>query len=100
MSKAAALTAAYRWAIASRVAAAIVGGYVLTSAVTVLMALLWPAPKAEAVLWATLLSFTVYTVVVIWVFTTRTATRAWVGLVAGTALISALAWLLKTGAAA
>lgn len=90
-------TAAYRWAVASRIVAATLGGYALSSAATVLMAVLWPAPLAQAVLWATMLSFTVYAVVVIWVFCTRSATRAWGGMIVGTAVLSALSWWLKTG---
>ena len=97
MSKTTTLTPAYRWAVASRVAAAAFGGYALASAATVLMALLWPAPKAQSVLWATMLSFTVYTVAVIWVFTARTAMRAWLGMLAGIAVCSGLAWLLWLG---
>lgn len=93
------LSARYRWTVASRVAAAALGGYALSSAATVLMALLWPAPKAQAVLWATMLSFVIYTVVVIWAFTTRSATRAWAGMLIGTAVLAALAWLLKNGGA-
>lgn len=93
MSKAKALTPAYPWSVFSRVLAAALGGYALSSAATVLMTLLWPAPKAQAVLWATMLSFTVYTVVVIWAFCTPTAKRAWMGTLLGTAVLSGLAWL-------
>lgn len=97
MSKATTLTAAYRWSVASRVAAAVLGGYALASAVTVLLALLWPVPKAQGVLWATMLSFAIYTVAVIWVFCARSATRAWCGMALGTAVCAGLAWLLMLG---
>lgn len=93
MSKKLPITPAYRWAVASRVAAAALGGYALTSAATLLLALWWPAPRAQAVLWATMLSFTVYTVVVVWVFCTATARRAWGGVLIGTAVLCGLAWL-------
>lgn len=89
----------YRWAVASRVAAAIFGGYALVSALTVLLALVWPLPQAQALMASTMLSFTLYTVVVIWVFATRSATRAWVGLLAGTLVATSLCWLLRGGAA-
>lgn len=98
MSKTTTLAAAYRWSVASRVAAATLGGYGLASAATVLLALLWPVPRAQGVLWATMLSFAVYTVAVIWVFCTRSATRAWVGMAVGTAVCAGLAWLLILGA--
>lgn len=95
MSRSSPITPALRWAVAARVAAAALGGYTLTSAATVLLALLWPVPRAQAVLWATMLSFVIYTVVVIWAFTTRTAGRAWAGMVLGSAVCSLLAWLLR-----
>ena len=100
MSKAGALTPAYRWAVFSRVMAAVFGGYALSSAATVLIALLWPASKAQGLLWATQLSFVVYTVAIIWVFSTRSATRAWWGMVIGTVVCSGLAWLLQKGGGA
>lgn len=100
MSKASKLTAAYRWSVFSRVLAAAFGGYALASASTVLLALIWPVPRAQAVLWATMLSFTVYTVAVIWVFTTRSATRAWVGMLGSAAVCAAVAWVVKLGGVA
>lgn len=100
MSKALPLSRAYRLAVASRVVAAALGGYALTSAATVLLALVWPAPQTQAMLWASMLSFAIYSVVVIWVFMARSATRAWVGVVSITAVLAALAWLLKSGGAA
>ena len=100
MSKAIPLSRAYRLAVASRVVAAALGGYALASAATVLLALIWPGPRSEALLWASMLSFAIYSVVVIWVFVARTATRAWIGVVSITAVLAALAWLLKSGGAA
>lgn len=100
MSKTTTLTAAYRWSVASRVAAAALGGYALGSAATVLLALLWPVPKAQGVLWATMLSFAVYTAAVIWVFCARSATRAWIDMALGTAVCAGLAWLLMLGGSA
>ncbi|RDI06596.1 DUF3649 domain-containing protein [Comamonas sp. AG1104] len=97
MSKTITLTAAYRWSVASRVVAAALGGYALASAATVLLALLWPVPRAQGVLWATMLSFAIYTVAVIWVFCARSATRAWAGMAVSTAVCAGLAWLLMLG---
>lgn len=99
-SKKGGLTAAYRWAVFSRVVAAALGGFALTGAATVVLALVWPLPQAQALLSATMLSFTLYTLAVIWVFTTRSASRAWVGMLGATAVLGALAWLLQPGAAA
>src|SRR5690606_22760089 len=82
-----------RWSVASRVAAAALGGYALASACTVLLALLWPLPKAQALLSATMLSFVVYTVAVVWVFATRSVRRAWWGMAMGTVVCGALAMI-------
>lgn len=90
------MTIADRLSVASRVAAATLGGYALAAAAAVLMALLWPAPRAQGVLWGSMLSFTVYTVAVIWAFCTRNASRAWTGLLLGTAVCASLAWLLQS----
>ncbi|UBB18588.1 DUF3649 domain-containing protein [Comamonas odontotermitis] len=89
----------YRWAVLSRIAAATIGGYALASAATVLLALIWPASRSQALLWASMLSFAVYAAAVIWVFCTRSAWRAWAGMVLGSALLIALAWALSLGGA-
>ncbi|QHE83640.1 DUF3649 domain-containing protein [Hydrogenophaga sp. BPS33] len=89
-----------RWSVASRAVAAVLGGYAFSSAATVLMAVLWPAPLAQAVMWASMLSFAVYTAAVIWVFATRSALRAWAGMLVGAAVLCALAWAFKIGGGA
>ncbi|MDR5172069.1 DUF3649 domain-containing protein [Methylobacillus flagellatus] len=93
-------TARYRLAVASRIVAAVVAGYALASAVSILFALLLPVSKAEAVLASTMLSFAVYAGIVIWVFHARSATRAWIGLLVPLAVISLACWLLMPGGAA
>ena len=92
--------ARYRWAVFSRVIAAAVGGYALTSAAIVLLALIWPLPRAQAVGVATLLGFAIYAIAVIWVFSTRSAWRAWIGMVAPTAVFALAAWWLLPGGGA
>jgi len=87
MSKpAAGLDARYRWMVASRVLAGFVGGYLLASLATSVMALLLVCvsghPRADALLIATMLGFVLYAGVIVWVFSTRTAGRAWLGMVA------------------
>jgi hypothetical protein len=89
----------YRWMVASRACAAAIGGYVLTSLATAALSLLLPRllsiPRAEAVLTATLFSFVLYTGIVIWVFTTRSAARAWL-VIGSVSLVLALSiWLLR-----
>ncbi|HRO20760.1 DUF3649 domain-containing protein [Alcaligenes faecalis] len=88
------LTSRYRLQVLSRIVAATVGGYALAAAATVLLTVLWPLPRAQAVLAANMLSFVWYTIAVMWVFSTKSATRAWVGMVLPTALIALLSVLL------
>lgn len=84
----AAFAAARRWAaLASRVVAAVLGGYALAALASV-AAVALPLPAAEAVLTGMLVSFLVYACAVIWVFAVRNAYRAWGGL-----LLAALALL-------
>ncbi|OBV40038.1 hypothetical protein [Janthinobacterium psychrotolerans] len=97
------LPAAYRWRIASRVLAAALGGYGLSALLSSALALLLPrissASRADAVLVASLLSFVVYTVVVLWVFHARSARRAWVALALWAFVCTLVIWLLQAGGA-
>ena len=74
----------YRWMTLSRVLAATLGGYVLSALVMSLLALLLPrvsgSDPASVVQITTLLSFVLYTAIVIWVFSTASTWRAWFGL--------------------
>lgn len=91
----AALTASYRLAVASRALAAVVGGYALTAIATFALAVSLPLSKAEASLTATMLSFLIYTCAVLWVFATRTAWRAWAGIVAPSIALGGLVLLQR-----
>ena len=91
----ASLTASYRLAVASRALAAIIGGYALTALATFALAIFLPLSKSEASMTATLLSFVIYTCVVLWVFATRSATRAWLGIVVPCVVLGALVWLQR-----
>ncbi len=89
-----ALPARYRWQVFSRVIAAAIGGYALASALSALLALVWPLPRAEAVLASTMLGFVWYALAVMWVFSVRSATRAWAGMVLPTVVLALLCWWL------
>ncbi|VFR39510.1 FIG024006: iron uptake protein [plant metagenome] len=93
-----AVTARYRLLVLSRIVVAALGGYALASAMAVLLALVWPLPRAEAVMASTLLGFVWYAVAVIWVFSVRSVLRAWVGILGVTAVLSLLCWLLSGSA--
>ncbi|MFC7286524.1 DUF3649 domain-containing protein [Herminiimonas glaciei] len=77
----------YRLGVASRAVAAILGGYAVTALATALLAVILPMVRIDAVLTATLLSFTVYTCAVLWVFAARSAFRAWIGIVLPAAIL-------------
>lgn len=91
----AALTTSYRLSVASRVVAAILGGYVLTALATFALAIFLPLSNAEASMTATLLSFLIYSCAVIGVFATRTAWRAWAGIVVPAVVLGALIGLQR-----
>lgn len=62
--------------VAARVIIAIPGGYAATAACAMLLARLWPAPRLDASLWATILSFAIYAALVVWTFAASSAWRA------------------------
>jgi hypothetical protein len=95
----AALPPSYRLSVASRALAAILGGYALTALATFALAIFLPLSRAEASMAATLSSFLIYSCAVIWVFATRTAWRAWAGIVALMLALGALIGLQRLVAA-
>jgi hypothetical protein len=71
---------ARRLSVLSRVLAAAVGGYVLINLANLALSVLLPGEQYKALLFAMQISFVIYTVVIIWVFSVRSATKAWLGL--------------------
>lgn len=72
--------------ILSRSFAAIVGGYVLSNLVAIFISYLLPMSVVDSVLMSLQLSFLLYSFVIIWVFSVKTATKAWLGLVIACAI--------------
>ncbi|QGZ65152.1 DUF3649 domain-containing protein [Paraburkholderia acidisoli] len=85
--------------VASRVVAAIVGGYAL-GALSSVAALALPMSATQGVVTGMLASFVVYTGAVIWVFLARSATRAWAGLALVAAPLALAAWWASSVASA
>lgn len=89
----------YRCMVASRALAAALGGYVLASLFTAVLAVGLPrvsdTSRASALLTATMLSFAVYAAAVLWAFSTRSALRAWGGIILPSAFLAAALWALK-----
>ncbi|WP_051237521.1 hypothetical protein [Ottowia thiooxydans] len=90
----------HRLSVASRVMAAAVGGYLLTSALAVLLALLLPVARSQAVVLGTDLGFLLAIPILLWAFHTRSALRAWGWLLAWTGMVALLSWYLIRGGAA
>ncbi|RMH84324.1 DUF3649 domain-containing protein [Pseudomonas sp. AOB-7] len=81
------------WSIASRILAALFGGYALAYGFTAFFAVYLPLARADRVVFASLLCFAVWTAAVIYVFAARSALRAW-SLPLGLALLLCLAAFL------
>ncbi|MBP2309195.1 DUF3649 domain-containing protein [Azospirillum melinis] len=77
--------------VASRIVAALFGGYALAALGSV-AALALPMSKPQAVLTGMLASFAIYAAAVVWVFAARSALRAWAGLLAAAAPLLLAAW--------
>lgn len=77
--------------LVARIVAAVLGGYVL-AALTSVAALALPLAAAEAALGGMLSGFLVHAAAVVWVFAVRSATRAWLGLLAAASPLALLSW--------
>ncbi|WP_425032967.1 DUF3649 domain-containing protein [Pelagibius sp.] len=85
--------------ILSRIAAAAVGGYALSSATAICLSLVLPMARSEAVLTATMVSFVVYVCVALWAFSASSVGRVWAGLTLSTALLCVPLLILRLGGA-
>ncbi|MBB4817215.1 hypothetical protein HNP29_000572 [Pseudomonas alcaligenes] len=65
--------------VTSRVLAALVGGYAFTYALTAALGRLLPLHPMDAMVVATLPSFALYTLAILWAFAARDAWWAWGG---------------------
>jgi hypothetical protein len=72
--------AAYRLSVFSRVLAATVGAYLLANIVTAALTFLLPMATSMAYLVGVQSSFLVCSIAILWVFSARTARKAWLGL--------------------
>ena len=84
-------------AISLQALAAIFGGYLLASASTLFLSAILPLSKTEAVITASLFSFVVYPIAIIWVYARQDVKRAWLGMVVPRVILVAIAWLLSKG---
>ncbi len=77
-------------AVFSRLLAAIIGGYVFSNLLSIILSYLLPMPTVDSILLSLQLSFLLYCAAIIWVFSVKTAAGAWLGLLIPS-LISAMA---------
>lgn len=84
------LPVSYRLAVASRVLAALLGGYILSALASVSLTLWLPMARAEAVVTGMMSSFLVYLVAVLWCFACRSAWQAWFGLILPSLVLAAV----------
>jgi uncharacterized protein DUF3649 len=73
---------AWHWPIFSRVVAASLGTYLLVNLANLALGYLLPGAQYRALLFAMQISFLLYTLAIIWVFSVRSAAKAWLGLAA------------------
>ncbi|WP_028240986.1 hypothetical protein [Stutzerimonas azotifigens] len=81
-----------RWPVIVRVLAAILGGYAFTYATTATLARLLPFARYDAAAVATLLSFVVYLVFVLWAFSARTLGQVLAGVALSVPLAAIAFW--------
>ncbi len=79
------------WSIVSRVLAAIIGSYALAFAFTAMFALLLPVSRPNAAVASGIFGFIPYLLAILWVFSARSAGRAWAGLFTVTLTCAAIA---------
>lgn len=84
--------------LASRIVAAIGGGYAVAALASVAVLVL-PVSRPQAVLAGMLASFAIYTGAVIWVFAVHSAWRAWAGLTIVALPLFAAAWTVWSSGA-
>ncbi|WP_201194749.1 DUF3649 domain-containing protein [Pseudomonas fluorescens] len=87
------LPVSYRLAVASRVLAAVLGGYIVAALASVSLSSWVPMARADAVVTGMMASFLAYLGAVIWCFACRTAGRAWLGLIVPGLMLAAVSGL-------
>lgn len=71
-----------RWHVASRVFAATIPGFVITNAAAILLSFLLPGDKISGVANGMIMSWAIWTAIIIWIFSVRRLRTVWLGLLA------------------
>ena len=85
----------YRISVFFRFVAAIFGGYVFTSVLISLLAILLPLNQLDSVLLTTTLSVFFYSCVFIWVFAVKSLKRVWITIILTTGVQFVILSLIK-----
>lgn len=85
-----------RLLVLSRIIAAVVGGYTFSTVMILVLTYLLPLPQKDALMLSTMLSYIIYLLTIIWVFSVKTVRTAWIGMIAATGSLGALAFLLHS----
>ncbi len=86
------------WSLVARIVAALFGGYLLTLSSSMLLSQIFDMigmDRVNASLTAMLLSFTIYTVIVIWFFAIASVKKVWMNLILGLMITVSLTWLIR-----
>lgn len=83
------------WHLASLIGAALIGGYVLATALSFFLGSLLPVPRSEATMIGHLLGFFIYAAAIIWVFSFRKPAKAWLYLTLASALLAAVGLIVR-----
>lgn len=86
------------WPLMARVVAALFGGYLLTLTSSMLLSQILNVTgmdRVNASLTAMLVSFTIYTVIVVWFFATASVKKVWINLLVGLVITGSLVWLIR-----
>jgi len=89
----------HRWRVFSRIIAASIGGYVFVSLSHLALAVILPTDRNKALLFSMETGFITWSLIIIWCFSARTATRAWLGLALAALPLLAIDvwWILARG---
>jgi hypothetical protein len=88
-----------RWGVASRVLAALLGGYLVAWGSTAFLILALPMSRVDRVVTASLLCFAVWCAAAVYAFAARSAWRAWWVLLAVGSALNTIAYLFAEQAA-
>lgn len=78
----------------ARIFAALIPGYILANSSAILIGFLLPMPKPDAALAVSMLSFALYTAIIMWVFHVPSMKKLWLTLLLAILGTGGASWLL------